>query len=191
MAVIGPSGSGKSSLVFAGLLPALRRQGRTTMWDVVTLRPGKRPLQGLAEAFGAVPDNAGPAAIDAWLEREAAAYRTGDADKLARIVDRRLDAAPEKPDRLLIYVDQWEELYAMAPPPEDKGASSQHSADVGKFHRASGRGGVRAGSRASVVVTVRADFYNPLIRNPLLARAPAEAAGQHSADEPGRFARGD
>ena len=52
VAVVGPSGSGKSSLVFAGLLPALRRQGRTTMWDVVTLRPGKRPLQGLAEAFG-------------------------------------------------------------------------------------------------------------------------------------------
>ena len=38
-----PSGSGKSSLVFAGLLPALRKQGRTDMWDVVTLRPGKSP----------------------------------------------------------------------------------------------------------------------------------------------------
>ena len=38
VAVVGPSGSGKSSLVFAGLLPALRKQGGTTMWDVVTLR---------------------------------------------------------------------------------------------------------------------------------------------------------
>src|SRR5271165_4302610 len=90
VAVVGPSGSGKSSLVFAGLLPALRRQGRTTMWDVVTLRPGEWPLHALAEAFGTAPDNTGPAAIDAHREGEAAAYRVGDTEKLARIVKRRL-----------------------------------------------------------------------------------------------------
>jgi energy-coupling factor transporter ATP-binding protein EcfA2 len=168
VAVVGPSGSGKSSLLFAGLLPALRKQGRTTMWDVVTLRPGKSPLTALAEAFGVLPNRAGPAAIDTYLEGEAAAYRAGDADKLARVVDRRLDSAPEKPDRLLIYVDQWEELYAMAPAPEEKERLKQHSADVERFIElivaATG-----AGSRASVVMTVRADFYNPLIRNPRLA----------------------
>ena len=57
----------------------------------------------------------------------------------------------------------------MAPPPEDKERLEQHSADVEKIHRAPGRGASGAGSRASVVLTVRADFYNPLIRNPLLA----------------------
>ena len=168
VAVVGPSGSGKSSLVFAGLLPALRTQGRTAMWDVVTVRPGKSPLHALAEAFGTMPDNAGPAAIDTYLEGEAAAYRAGDADMLARIVDRRLDAALEKPDRLLIYIDQWEELYAMAPAPEDNKRHERYSTDVEKFIEllvaaASG------GSRTSVVITVRADFYNPLISNPLLA----------------------
>src|SRR5271170_1031559 len=86
VAVVGPSGSGKSSLVFAGLVPALRKQRLTTMWDVVTLRPGASPLRALAAAFGSAPDNAGPAAIDSYLEGEAAAYRTGDADKVARIV---------------------------------------------------------------------------------------------------------
>ncbi len=166
--VVGPSGSGKSSLVFAGLMPALRKQARTTMWDVVTLRPGKRPLHALAEAFGATPANAGPAAIDAWLEGEAAAYRAGDPETLARIVDRRLDAAPEKPDRLLLYVDQWEELYAMAPAAEDKGCA-QHGVDVEKFIALLVAAASERGSRASVVITVRADFYNPLIRNPLLA----------------------
>src|SRR5208282_4728587 len=65
VALVGPSGSGKSSLVFAGLLPVLRKQGRTTMWDVVTLRPGKWPLRALAEAFGTAPENAGPAEDDA------------------------------------------------------------------------------------------------------------------------------
>ena len=83
VAVVGPSGSGKSSLVSAGLLPALRKQGRATMWDVVTLRPGRSPLCALAEAFGVAPNNAGPATIDTWLESEAAAYRAGDEDQLA------------------------------------------------------------------------------------------------------------
>jgi WD40 repeat protein/energy-coupling factor transporter ATP-binding protein EcfA2 len=169
VAVVGPSGCGKSSLVFAGLLPKLRKQGRTAMWDVLALRPGKSPLRALAEAFGVPPDGAGPAAIDTWLEGEAAAYRAGDKDKLARIVGRRLDAAPERPDRLLIYVDQWEELYAMAPPPEDKELVRQHSADVDTFVALLVTAASAAGSRANVVMTVRADFYNPLIRNPLLA----------------------
>jgi TPR repeat protein len=168
VAVVGPSGSGKSSLVFAGLLPALRQQRLTTMWDVVTLRPGASPLRALAAAFGSAPDNAGPAAIDSYLEGEAAAYRTGDADKVARIVSDRLDATPERPDRLLIYVDQWEELYAMAPATEDNERVRQHSADVERFiallvAATTGR------SRASVVLTVRADFYNPLMRSPSIS----------------------
>ena len=139
------------------------------MWDVVTLRPGKRPLHALAEAFGTMPSGAGPAAIDAWLEREAAAYRAGDFETLARIVDRRLDTAPERPDRLLLYIDQWEELYAMAPRSEDRAGLEQHDADVEKFVELLVAAASGAGSRASVVVTVRADFYNPLIRNAQLA----------------------
>ncbi|MBV8107315.1 MAG: TIR domain-containing protein [Hyphomicrobiales bacterium] len=166
--VVGPSGSGKSSLVFAGLLPALRKQSGTTMWDVVALRPGKWPLRALAQAFGTVPDNAGSFEIDAWLEKEASFLRAGDADALGRAVDRRLDSAPEKPDRLLIYVDQWEELYAMAPAPEDKERFTQHLADVERFIALLASASC-AGSRANVVMTVRADFYNPLIRNPLIA----------------------
>jgi KaiC/GvpD/RAD55 family RecA-like ATPase len=173
--VVGPSGSGKSSLVFAGLIPALRQQGRTTMWDVVTLRPGKSPLRALAEAFGVMPDNAGAFETDAWLEKEAAFLRAGDAETLARTVDRRLDAAPEKPDRLLIYVDQWEELYAMAPPAEDKERLKQHSADVDKFITLLVAASSAARSRASVVLTVRADFYNQLIQGaPIDALLPKQ-----------------
>ncbi len=52
LAVIGPSGTGKSSLVLAGLVPALRRSGLFGPgdWDVVVFRPGAAPLDALALA---------------------------------------------------------------------------------------------------------------------------------------------
>jgi WD40 repeat protein len=53
LAVIGPSGTGKSSLVFAGLLPRLRASGLfgSGDWSTVVLRPGPRPLDALAAAL--------------------------------------------------------------------------------------------------------------------------------------------
>ncbi len=52
MAVIGPSGSGKSSLVYAGFLPALRRSGYFDgEWQVAAMRPGERPLSRLHDLF--------------------------------------------------------------------------------------------------------------------------------------------
>jgi hypothetical protein len=83
VAVVGPSGSGKSSLVFAGLLPALRQERQTRTWDVVSLRPGKSPLFNLAEAFGNTPEGGGPARVAACLEKEAEAFRDGHPDLLA------------------------------------------------------------------------------------------------------------
>jgi hypothetical protein len=132
-------------------------------------------LRALADAFGAAPEHAGPAAIDSYLEGEAAAYRSGDPEKLFRIVNDRLNAAPEKPDRLLIYVDQWEELYAMAPRPEDQDRRQQpikrqqHIKDVEMFIALLVAAASGERSRASVVLTARADFYAPLIKNPLLS----------------------
>ena len=46
VALVGPSGSGKSSLLAAGVVPDLRRRG----WTVVVTRPGRRPLEALEAA---------------------------------------------------------------------------------------------------------------------------------------------
>lgn len=53
LAVIGPSGSGKSSLVFAGLIPALRQSGLfgPGEWLIRALRPGEKPSAALAAAL--------------------------------------------------------------------------------------------------------------------------------------------
>ena len=49
--MVGASGSGKSSVVRAGLVPNLRRNGGGTVWEAVTLFPGDRPLHALAAAL--------------------------------------------------------------------------------------------------------------------------------------------
>ena len=46
--IVGSSGSGKSSAVFAGLLPRLRASGVTGDWFIADFRPGARPFQALA-----------------------------------------------------------------------------------------------------------------------------------------------
>jgi ABC-type phosphate/phosphonate transport system ATPase subunit len=51
VAVVGASGSGKSSVVRAGLIPRLRRGEGGYVWDATTLVPTDRPLASLAAAL--------------------------------------------------------------------------------------------------------------------------------------------
>jgi WD40 repeat protein len=169
VAVVGRSGSGKSSLVYAGLMPALRQQRATVAWDVVSLRPGMRPLHALAAAFNEPPAGAGTFSTQDWLDREATALRTGTPDKLAAAIAARLDDASECPDRLLLYIDQWEELYAMAPGELASEVHRQHAIDVDRFIALLLAATDDPRARTSVVLTIRADFYGPLIRHPVVS----------------------
>ncbi len=87
-AAIGPSGSGKSSLVFAGLLPALERSGLfgAGEWLVCTMRPLETPLANLTNALGHDLANPDLAVID-------------------------ILATQPNAQRLLLVVDQFEELF--------------------------------------------------------------------------------
>src|SRR5215471_11819332 len=80
------------------------------------------------------------------------------------MIRQELDQAEGKPDRLLLYIDQWEELYAQAPSSDDKERAAHHAADVNRFIDLL----LNAARTAplAVVATVRADFYDPLIGNP-------------------------
>src|SRR5689334_8742261 len=71
LAVVGTSGSGKSSLVRAGLMPAMYRGylvGATTRWRIAVMRPGSGPLDEMAAAIAAKEALGGdPGAIRAKL----------------------------------------------------------------------------------------------------------------------------
>jgi TPR repeat protein/energy-coupling factor transporter ATP-binding protein EcfA2 len=158
--VVGRSGSGKSSLIYAGLLPALRRE-RDRFWNVLSLRPGPTPLRALAAAFNPRTDDEGAAEYAAKITAEAEQLRTGDPEILSHMIREELDRAEGKPDRLLLYIDQWEELYAHAQSSSDKERADQHTADVNRFIDL-----LLIAARTApvaVVATVRADFYDPLI----------------------------
>lgn len=109
VAVVGSSGCGKSSLVLAGLLPALRMQrSPNTTWEAVSFSPGIAPFARLAIA------------LVEWLEPDLGATKqVTEAEDLAGRLERgevRLAAYLEKglaswgAKRLLLVVDQFEEL---------------------------------------------------------------------------------
>jgi RecA/RadA recombinase len=112
LAVVGTSGSGKSSLVRAGLLPALRggmMAGAGAGWRVAVARPGHDPLGNLARSLA---EEGVLAAAGAGLgrdEREAiveAMLRGGSLGLVDAAASARLEG-----HKMLVVVDQFEELF--------------------------------------------------------------------------------
>ena len=101
--VVGPSGSGKSSVVRAGLLPVLRGGAITgsEQWFVTTMVPGAHPFEELEVALGHVATGSVIGAADAM-----AAERRG----IARVIRRLL---PDDTGQLLLVIDQLEELFTL------------------------------------------------------------------------------
>ncbi|QDV37392.1 nSTAND1 domain-containing NTPase [Tautonia plasticadhaerens] len=105
--VLGASGTGKSSIVKAGLLPSLRSQG-TGSWSILPpLRPGRSPLATLA-ALVLPGESTDPNAVVARL-------LAADPDALARRVaawcaSTQAPTGSLEAGRLLLVVDQFEEL---------------------------------------------------------------------------------
>jgi WD40 repeat protein/DNA-binding SARP family transcriptional activator len=109
VAVIGPSGSGKSSVVHAGLVPQLRQDGD---WAILTFRPGDDPFLALASALVPWLDpDLGETQRLLETRRLAEALRYRELP-LPDVVDRIL-ARHAQSARLLLVADQFEELYTL------------------------------------------------------------------------------
>ncbi|HXM57336.1 MAG TPA: WD40 repeat domain-containing protein [Candidatus Dormibacteraeota bacterium] len=163
VAVVGPSGSGKSSLVHAGLVPALSRRRRR--WAVLsTFAPEDRPFRSLARSLASalpgvqVDDLAAqlagdPAALVTWLEE----LRMERGGRLASV---------------LLVIDQAEDLLTLAP-------AAERDAFLGVLRRA------LAHERwLWVVAVLRSEFlggflaagFTDLFRQPVVVGAPDRTA---------------
>ncbi|MFL5797764.1 MAG: protein kinase domain-containing protein [Actinomycetota bacterium] len=140
LCVVGPSGSGKSSVVKAGLVPALRRGAiaGSESWYVVEMLPGPHPLRELDTALLAVATSQQPSLVEE-LER--------DELGLLRAVDRVL---PDPSAELVIVVDQLEEVFTLVDDPVERA----------RFLDAIASAATHPMSRVRVVSTLRADFFD-------------------------------
>jgi WD40 repeat protein len=168
--VIGASGSGKSSVVLAGLLPWLRAEhaamGRRLA--VAEVRPGPRPFHALAAAL--LPLRASP--VSGESDRRQDAYRLAEAlaDGSVRLREllARESGAGADPDRLLLVVDQLEELYS-------QGAAESVVRGFQEQLLEAALGG-DADQPAQLVLTLRADFMS----HALAFRPFADALDRHA-----------
>lgn len=142
VAVVGPSGSGKSSAVKAGLLPALAAGAvpGSSDWYVARMVPGADPFAELETALMAVAVDPPPSLLERLMGERG----------IGRTVRRVLpDAAP-----LVLLIDQFEELFTLA-----TAATAERFMDALAEAVSDNDAGVR------VVVTLRADFYDRPLRH--------------------------
>jgi len=140
LAVLGPSGSGKSSVVRAGLIPALREGALpdSENWFIVQMLPGEHPLEELETALLGIAVNP----PDAPLE-----LLQADEHGLLRILNKCL---PENDTKLLLFIDQFEEVFYQV----------EEESERAHFLESLFQTTTDPHSPLILIITLRADFYD-------------------------------
>ena len=155
LAIVGASGSGKSSLVRAGLIPALRKDRKTADWHIHTPTPTAHPLESLAANL--TGENSPVSAITTLMDDLAQ-----DSRSLQIYIKRKLQS--EKNARLLLVVDQFEEVFALCRSEEERASF------IGNLLTASSE----ADGPVTVIITLRTDFYTQCASHIQLREALAQ-----------------
>jgi WD40 repeat protein/uncharacterized caspase-like protein len=158
IAVVGASGSGKSSVVQAGLMAELRR-GKlfpgSADWWMRSFRPGTNPLQALSRRL-----------VDSGTEKEKAYQQMQLEGMLYQGVEGFAHWVRQRPEAMVVLViDQFEELFTIAPS-EDR----QRFLDVvfGALELIP--------EKLKLIMTLRADFIAPCLEVPALVKLLQESS---------------
>jgi class 3 adenylate cyclase len=140
--IIGASGSGKSSVVRAGLIPQLEKNG----WRVLEpIMPGVEPLAELKRALLGLFGRTEVREIYALIET----------DGLHPVINRLPSS-----ERLLLVIDQFEEVFTVCPKEEERRRFIELLTQVAEI----------PASRLAIVTTMRADFLEPCLSYGSLTR---------------------
>ena len=151
VAVVGSSGVGKSSFVRAGLVPALKRSGE--VWETLVIRPGRKPLDALASIIAPMIATAANLADEVDEQKKLVEVLRKEPGHLGEVL--RLRARRDN-RRLLVFVDQFEELYTLVPSAEDRAAFTACLSAVADD----------ATSPLRVVLSIRSDFLDRVAEDP-------------------------
>lgn len=147
VSLVGPSGSGKSSVIAAGLFPRLRDGAvpGSESWVIARMVPGANPLAEVEAVVGAA---AGP---PTGLEKllDPGAEGNGEAATLRVITG----------GRVLLVIDQFEELFTIT---DDQPRR--------RFLSALASAVAEPGSQITVVLALRADYYDRPLLHPEFAQ---------------------
>lgn len=163
LAVIGASGSGKSSLIRAGVIPVLDQRLRTrsgSRWRIAIMTPGNAPIARLAESLAA-PTALGTEAMDTAMHRGMleATLRRGALGLIQAVRENLGDG------NLLLLVDQFEELFRVT-----QRADAYEDPSLA-FVRLLLEAGAQQEVPIYVLLTMRSDFLGDCVRFPGLPEA--------------------
>jgi hypothetical protein len=161
LAVVGTSGSGKSSLIRAGLIPALHRGtlvSAGSKWEVLYARPGGSPMENLARALEQsdlyeTSNELFPRLL-ACLNRS----RSG-------LIDAIQQSSIESDTNLLLVIDQFEEVFRY------RRRDEQSLVKAADFVAALLEASMRSQRRVYIIVTMRSDYLGDCSIFPGLAEA--------------------
>jgi Trypsin-like peptidase domain len=155
--VFGASGSGKSSVVFAGLVPRMRKLG----WSIAHFRPGDRPLHALAHALALFLEPTGSPAVRIKCAREWASLLAKEATAIHDVAAAIETEQAER--RLLLIADQFEELFTLCTDDAERIAFADVIHEIASTHRDP--------APVRMVATLRADFSGYVSGDPILGPA--------------------
>ncbi len=145
MAVVGPSGAGKSSFVRAGLIPVLKRSD--IPWKSLIIRPGRNPMAALASMVAPLVSSSPTVDEDIGTQQRIAEHLRSEPGYVGAVLRSR---ARRERRRILLFVDQFEELYTLVPEASERQAFTACLSGIADD----------ATSPIRVILSLRSDFLD-------------------------------